>query len=219
MPVAFLAGACESGAASRAAALASRGGLLGLLASHRQPRRQWGLYDHYGHYGGGGGGPVLQPLLLRALILPLAVVLLQLLVHRVVLPAMAHPQMPFSAVLGHGVCADARGVWNSGVVSGGSYSGSSSDLAGSRQAGQFGFSAGDATAVGGGGSSRVQGGGGVLWLLFGGLLRVFLSVFEWGLGRFRARLLDAVCRLLAELCDGGTGLQSTDCAALFAAGP
>lgn len=206
MPVAFLAGGCDGGhwaAATRALAWQGGSPLLHLLLVGLQ--------------------------LLRALALPLAYLLLQLLMRKVILPVLRHPETPLSAVLGPGVCSSSS---SSGSLSGGGGGSlpwdSSSSSGGSGSSGGW-FSQFSPAGRPGGGSSVVQtavsqGAAGtavypsissLLWRLLLGALRRLLLAPVLLVGWVRGCLLRYLCEALALLCDGGTAVSAADCSALF----
>lgn len=138
------------------------------------------------------GSPLQQllahPQPLRAFVLPMVYVLLQLLLRKVVLPAVRNPEAPVSAVLGHGVCSSDRFAAHSGNSSSGTA----------------------AAHTGPGGVS-----GGILWRMISGVVSSLLSLFMWLFSRAKSRLMRDLCQALAELCDSPRALHAADCAALF----
>jgi hypothetical protein len=146
-----------------------------------------------------------QPQLLRAFILPLAYLLLQLLMRTVLVPVFRNPQTPVSAVLGSGACS---GIGNRGITF--SSSSSSTDSTGEFVA-QPGSSSDAASEV-----APVMHGG-ILRQLLVRVWGVLVSVLLWGFGKVQQQVLGAVCGSLAVLCDDGVGVLAADCAALFGA--
>lgn len=146
--------------------------------------------------------------LLRAVMLPLAFVLLQLLVRGVLLPAMRHPEAPVSAVLGQGACAGlgGYGVGVRGVGADGSPGQGGVDDP------PVGFGAG-LSEDGVFQLERVR--GGLLWRVIYFALRAVWLVVAWVWGRVRSRVQGDVCQALAGLCDDPEFLHAADCAALF----
>lgn len=187
MPVAFLAGGCDSSQWQTAyRALAGQGGL-------------WGLAR------GRNGSPLqqllAQPQLLRAFVLPAAYLLLQLLMRTVLVPVFRNPRTPVSAVLGSGAC--------SGIGIRGHSSSSSSSNSMDGVAAQSG-SSNDAAMEGAPGLH-----GGLLWRLVVWVWGVFMSVLVWVFGKVKGHVMGGVCSSLAVLCDEGIGVLAADCAALF----
>jgi hypothetical protein len=175
MPVAFLAGGCDSQWQAAYRALAGQGGLWGLA------RRR-------------NGSPLqqllAQPQLMRAFVLPVAYLLLQLLMRTALVPVFRNPRTPVSAVLGRGACS---GIGDRGISSSSSSSDAASEAA----------------------PPVLQ--GGILWRFVVGVWGVLVSVLLWGFTRVQGHVMRGVCDSLAVLCDQGIGVLAADCAALFGA--
>lgn len=181
MPVAFFQGGCERQQQARRA-LAQRGGLWG-LAQGRQPRLQ------------------LQAARTAALVLGL--ILLQLLIRKVVLPAITHPDMPLTAILGQGACSSgpSAGLRSYGAAELGGHAASSSQ----------------AVQPGGVASTYVaEQQGGLLWrgVLWCCGLMWYLVAWPWTM--LRSQAVGRVCQDMALLCDDSNmAWMAADCAGLF----
>lgn len=154
-----------------------------------------------------------SPALRRAIILPTAYMLLQLLVRGVLVPALRHPEAPVSAVLGRGLCggfpAAAQGVAAAGVQS-------SSVVAHLQYLERSVGAAGHGPGSGGLWPLQLERGhGGLLWGVITWVLRALWVLAAWVLGRVRSGLKGKLCQSLAMLCGDPAVLTPADCAALF----
>jgi hypothetical protein len=164
--------------------------------------------------------------LLRALALPLAYLLLQLLMRKVILPVLRNPETPLSAVLGPGVCSSSG---SSSSLSGGgggrlpwySSSGGSGSSGWFSQFNPAGWFAGGSNVVqtavpqGAAGTAAYPSIGSLLWRLLVGALRRLLLAPVLLVGWVRGCFLRELCEALALLCDDGIAVSAADCAALF----
>lgn len=190
MPVAFLAGACETPLQQAARALARQAGwTAGFGTGHRR-----------------GRGPLQQllaePRLLRAVLLPVMFVVLRLFTHSVLVPAIRNLGAPVSAVLGHGAC---NGVSYAGLNA------KSSSRASSLAAG----GAADQLIDVSSGSESVMGQGSLLSRFVSWYLSGVVLIVAWAWGVLKGQVTRRLCAGAAALCDSGWLLPAADCAALF----